>query len=63
MRVLKALRARLGRLLREDAVSFFGLVALALLVLIRLIGSYLPLGDPTRIPAGPRPSPPAWAWL
>jgi len=62
MTALKAAPARLGRLLREDRLSFFGLVMLTLLVLLGLIGPYLPLGDPTRIAAGPRLAPPSWAF-
>jgi len=59
---LKALPARLGRLMRSDRLSFFGIVMLTLLVLLGLIGPYLPLGDPTKIAAGPRLGPPSWAF-
>ncbi len=62
MTALAAIRVRLGRLLREDGLSFFGLIMLVLLVLLGLVGPYLPIGDPTRIGAGPRLSPPSWVF-
>lgn len=49
-----------GRLWRDDKLSFFGLAMLVLLILLGLLGPYLPLGDPTKIAAGPRLSPPSW---
>jgi len=60
MKSVKSIMALLGRLMREDRLSFFGLVVLTLLVLLGLLGPWLPLGDPTRIAAGPRLGPPSW---
>ncbi len=62
MSALRSTRAALGRLMREDKLSFLGLVILVLLVLVGLFGPWLPLGDPTRIAAGPRLGPPSWAF-
>ena len=62
MTVAKSIAAALGRLIREDRLSFLGLAVLTLLILIGLLGPWLPLGDPTRIAAGPRLAPPSWAF-
>ncbi|MEO4041098.1 ABC transporter permease [Hoeflea sp. CAU 1731] len=62
MSVAKSIVAALCRLMREDRLSFLGLAVLTLLVLIGLLGPWLPLGDPTRIAAGPRLAPPSWAF-
>ncbi|GKX35869.1 MAG: ABC transporter permease [Rhizobiaceae bacterium MnEN-MB40S] len=62
MSALRSTGAALGRLMREDKLSFLGLVILVLLVLVGLFGPWLPLGDPTRIAAGPRLGPPSWAF-
>ncbi len=51
--------AAVGSLWRSDRLSFFGLVALVALIFLGIFGPYLPLGDPTRIAAGPRLSPPS----
>lgn len=56
----RKLAGRLARLWRDDKLSFFGLAMLILFILLGLLGPYLPLGDPTRIAAGPRLSPPSW---
>lgn len=45
----------------RDALSVFGLVMLVALVLLGLFGPYLPIGDPSRIGAGPRLDGPSWA--
>jgi peptide/nickel transport system permease protein len=45
---------------RRDRLSAIGLVLLASLVLLGLFGPYLPLGDATKIAAGPRLTPPSW---
>lgn len=44
-----------------DPLSVFGLAALAILLMIGLAGPWLPIGDPTRIGAGPRLGAPNWA--
>jgi peptide/nickel transport system permease protein len=44
---------------RRDIVSATALMLLALLVLFGILGPMLPLGDPTRIAAGPRLAPPS----
>ncbi|MBW8636586.1 ABC transporter permease [Hoeflea sp. WL0058] len=62
MSALRLTGAALGRLMREDKLSFLGLVILVLLILVGLLGPWLPLGDPTRIAAGPRLGPPSWAF-
>lgn len=45
----------------RDALSIFGLVMLIGLILLGLFGPYLPIGDPSRIGAGPRLDGPSWA--
>ncbi|TDE39844.1 ABC transporter permease [Antarcticimicrobium sediminis] len=45
---------------RIDRLSRFGFGLLVFLILLGLIGPYLPLGDPMRIGAGPRLSSPSW---
>ncbi|MGM0585236.1 MAG: ABC transporter permease [Pseudomonadota bacterium] len=50
-----------GLRLPRDPLSVFGYVCLAGLVLIGLIGPWLPLGDPTQIGTGPRMGGPSWA--
>lgn len=51
----------LADLWRNDKLSFFGLVTLLALIFLGIFGPYLPLGDPSRIAAGPRLSPPSAA--
>lgn len=54
---------RAGRLLpgfRRDPLSLAALALLLLLVFLGVFGPYLPLGDPARVAAGPRLSPPSW---
>jgi peptide/nickel transport system permease protein len=55
----RAASQRAAALWRQDRIAFFGIVVLALLILLGLLGPYLPLGDPTKIAAGPRLSPPS----
>jgi len=43
-----------SRIWRADALSAFGLASLLLLIFLGVFGSWLPLGDPTQIAAGPR---------
>lgn len=45
---------------RRDSLAAIGLTMLVVLVLLGLFGSHLPIGDPTRIAAGPRLAPPSW---
>jgi len=45
---------------RRDALSLGALAVLALLVFLGVFGPLLPLGDPERVAAGPRLSPPTW---
>jgi len=52
----------LRRLAGLDAASRFAVALLVLFVLLGLFGPWLPLGDPARIAAGPRLSPPSWAF-
>ncbi len=59
MTVWRAASRRAAALWRQDRIAFFGIVVLALLILLGLLGPYLPLGDPTKIAAGPRLSPPS----
>lgn len=47
---------------QRDRLSLFGFGLLIFLILLGLIGPYLPLGDPMKIGAGPRLSPPSWAF-
>lgn len=49
----------LGRLWRDDKLSLFGVLLLTALLLLGIFGSYLPIGDPVKIAAGPRLSPPS----
>ncbi len=51
---------QVSALLRRDRLSLFGIALLALIVLVGLVGPYLPLGDPMKIAAGPRLTPPNW---
>src|ERR1700689_363499 len=55
----KALR-RMGDAVAQGPLVAIGLVLLATLVLLGLFGPYLPLGDATKIAAGPRLTPPSW---
>lgn len=57
--VLQPLRAY-AVLWRRDWLSAFGLALLVLLIVLGALGPYLPIGDATRIAAGPRLSPPSW---
>ncbi len=45
----------------RDPLSIFGLVTLFVLILLGIFGPYLPIGDPSRIGAGPRLGGPTWA--
>ena len=58
-RWLWPLRRYLG-LWRCDKLSALGVSVLALLILLGLIGPHLPIGEATRIAAGPRLSAPSW---
>ncbi|MFH1794679.1 MAG: ABC transporter permease [Pseudomonadota bacterium] len=49
----------LGRLWRDDKLSLFGVLLLTALLLLGIFGSYLPIGDPVKIAAGSRLSPPS----
>lgn len=49
-----------GFRLPRDPLSVFGYVSLAGLLLVGLLGPWLPLGDPTAIGAGPRLGGPSW---
>lgn len=46
--------ARLLKTRRIDGLSLFGLITLGILLFLGIFGPLLPLGDPTRIAAGPR---------
>ena len=50
----------LANLWRRDKLTALGVAALILFVLLGLLGPYLPIGDATRLAAGPRLSPPSW---
>jgi peptide/nickel transport system permease protein len=50
----------MARIWRQDRLSLFGIVMLTVLILLGLFGPYLPLGDPTKIAAGPRLFAPSW---
>lgn len=52
----------LARIWRADVLSAFGLAALGLLIFLGIFGQWLPLGDPTRIAAGPRLGAPSLAF-
>ncbi len=56
---MRRIAAILGRLWREDRLSLFGALLLVALLLLGMFGSYLPIGDPMKIAAGPRLSPPS----
>lgn len=56
-----AILAGYRSLWRSDKLTFFGVTALGTLILLGIFGPYLPLGDPARIAAGPRLSPPTLA--
>ncbi len=45
---------------RRDRLASIALLILALLLFLGFFGPWLPLGDPTRLAAGPRLSPPSW---
>ena len=45
---------------RRDKLSAFGVAMLLLLILLAVLGPHLPIGDATKIAAGPRLSPPSW---
>lgn len=60
MAVAKGISAMFAVFGRIDRLSRFGFGLLVFLILLGLIGPYLPLGDPMRIGAGPRLSPPSW---
>jgi peptide/nickel transport system permease protein len=55
---LAALRAY-ARLWRQDRLSALALAILLLLIALGLLGPHLPIGEATRIAAGPRLSPPS----
>lgn len=59
---MKTLSSMLKTLWQRDRLSLFGLGLLVFLILLGLIGPYLPLGDPMKIGAGPRLSPPSWTF-
>lgn len=59
---MKGFTSMLKTLWQRDRLSLFGFGLLVFLILLGLIGPYLPLGDPMRIGAGPRLSPPSWAF-
>lgn len=44
-----------------DRAAIVGAVLLAVLVLLGLLGPWLPIGDPLKLGAGPRLGPPTWA--
>lgn len=52
---------RVGRFVRHDRLAATGAVILLVLAALGAFGSWLPLGDPDRIGAGPRLAPPSWA--
>ncbi len=56
---MRSISTVLGRLWREDRLSLFGALLLVSLLLLGMFGSYLPIGDPMKIAAGPRLSPPS----
>jgi len=51
------------QVLRGDVLTVFGLVTLATLLFLGLFGPWLPLGDPSRIAAGPRLGAPSAQFL
>jgi peptide/nickel transport system permease protein len=57
-----ALIASAGALWRRDRLSWTALAILVLLLLLGAFGGALPLGDPTRLGAGPRLAPPSLAF-
>ncbi|SEK67801.1 ABC transporter permease [Roseovarius nanhaiticus] len=59
---MRAALGWLGRIWRADVLSAFGLAVLGLLIFLGIFGQWLPLGDPTRIAAGPRLGPPSLAF-
>ncbi len=52
----------LAALWRRDRLASLALLVLAVFVFLGLFGPWLPLGDPTRIAAGPRLAPPSWSF-
>lgn len=57
-----AVAVALGRFWRRDRLSGVALVILVLLLFLGVFGGVLPLGDPTRLGAGPRLGPPSLAF-
>jgi peptide/nickel transport system permease protein len=51
---------RYGGLWRRSKLSALGVAMLALLILLGVLGPHLPIGEATRIAAGPRLSAPSW---
>ncbi|MGE4328080.1 MAG: ABC transporter permease [Pseudodonghicola sp.] len=60
--MFKTISSMISDLWARDRLSLFGIALLIFLVLLGLIGPHLPLGDPMKIGAGPRLSPPSWAF-
>ncbi len=45
---------------RHDRLAALALIVLAVMVFLGIFGPWLPLGDPTKLAAGPRLQPPSW---
>ncbi len=45
---------------RRDRLTALGVATLLILLLLGVLGPYLPIGDATRLAVGPRLSPPSW---
>ncbi len=60
MAIAKEISAMVSILGRLDRLSRFGFGLLVFLILLGVIGPYLPLGDPMKIGAGARLTPPSW---
>jgi peptide/nickel transport system permease protein len=59
MTKFRAATRRAAGLWQTDRIGLVGIVVLVSLILLGLFGSHLPLGDPTKIAAGPRLAPPS----
>ena len=60
MTYVATMSRHVSALWRKDRLSLLGVGLLIFLILLGLVGPYLPLGDPMKIAAGPRLSGPSW---
>lgn len=60
---IAAICTRRRRLFADDALSLVAATILGVLLLVAVVGPYLPLGNPDAIAAGPRLGGPTWQFL